>query len=402
MTEELISNLSRLKDVRLVPYVVSRQYKNTNKDLKTISRELGTRYILSGNVRKFQDNLRITVELIDTNADAQLWSETYKGKLADIFDIQEQVSKQIVQALMVKLSPVEQVALTLRSTLNAEAFDYYLRARGFLYRLSKGNVNIAIQLFQKAIELDPRYAAAYAGLGEAYAYLYQYFERKDTWLDKAIESSLKAQLYNPSLSEAYAALSVAYFNKKMFDEALASGQRAIELDPNNHIAYWILGRIYHNMDRDRDAVDLFKKVLTLNPDFYTAQLDLRMMYERLGEKEKYAEALQASVQLFPRYLLQHPDDARAHMLYAVDLAQVGRIQEAHGEATKALDLSPGDTVMIYNAACFYAKLGESRKALDALEKAVDAGWVDFEWIKRDPDLESIRNESEYIELMEGK
>jgi adenylate cyclase len=110
---------------------------------------------------------------------------------------------------MVKLTPKEQVALTKRSTLDAEAFDYYLRARGFLYRLSKGNTNIAIQLFQKAIEHDPRYAAAYAGLGEAYAYLYQYWDRRETWLEKAVESSLKAQLYDPTLSEAFAALAVA-------------------------------------------------------------------------------------------------------------------------------------------------------------------------------------------------
>lgn len=160
---ELIANLSRLKDIRVVSRTSSMQYKGTKKDIKTIGRELDARYIIEGNVRKFQDNLRITAQLIDVESDAQLWAETYKGKLADVFDIQEQVSKQIVDALMVKLTPTEQVALTKRSTVNAEAFDYYLRARGFLYRFSKNNINIAMQLFNKAIELDPRYAAAYAG-----------------------------------------------------------------------------------------------------------------------------------------------------------------------------------------------------------------------------------------------
>ena len=123
LTEELIINLSRLKDIRVVPRTTSMQYKGTNKEVKTIGRELGTRYILAGSVRKFQDNLRIAVELVDVEADAQLWAETYKGKLADVFDIQEQVSKQIVDALMVKLSPKEQVVLTKRPTLNPQAFD---------------------------------------------------------------------------------------------------------------------------------------------------------------------------------------------------------------------------------------------------------------------------------------
>jgi serine/threonine protein kinase/Flp pilus assembly protein TadD len=402
LTEELIANLSRLKDIRLIPRTTSMQYKGTKKDTKTIGRELGTRYILAGTVRKFQDNLRITVELVDVDADAQLWAETYKGKIEDVFDIQEKVSIQIVDALMVKLTPKEQVALTKRSTLNADAFDYYLRARGFLYRLSKGNTNIAIQLFQKAIELDPRYAAAYAGLGEAYAYLYQYWERRESWLEKAVEYSLKAQLYDPTLSEAFAALAVAYFNKEMLDDALTAGEKAIELDPNNHIPYWILGRIYRQMDREQEALGLFKKALEINPDFYTASTDLRMVYDRLGEKEKAEEMIRDEVKFFPEYLLRHPEDARARMFYALNLSSVGNVEEAKTEAAKAIELSPGDTVMFYNAACFYAQLGEKKLALETLNSAIVSGWQDFGWIKRDPDLESLRNEPEYIEMMKGK
>ncbi len=402
LTEELIANLSRLKDIRLIPRTTSMQYKATKKDAQTIGRELGTRYILAGTVRKFQDNLRITVELVDVDADAQLWAETYKGKIEDVFDIQEQVSKQIVDALMVKLTPTEQVALTKRSTLNAEAFDYYLRARGFLYRLSKGNTNIAIQLFLKAIELDPRYAAAYAGLGEAYAYLYQYWDRRETWLEKAVESSLKAQLYDPTLSEAFAALAVAYFNKKMFDDALTAGKKAIDLDPNNHIPYWILGRIYRQMDREQEALELFRKSLEINPDFYTAAGDLRMVYERLGEKEKAEEVTRTAIKFFPDFLLRYPEDARARMFFAMNLSSVGKIEEAKSEAAKAIELSPGDTVMLYNAACFYASLGEKKLAVDTLKNAITSGWQDYGWIKRDPDFESIRNEPEYIEMMKGK
>ena len=140
LTEELIANLSRLKEMRVLSRTTSMGYRGTGKDIKTIGRELGTRYILEGSVRKFQDNLRITAQLIDVESDDQLWAETYKGQLADVFDIQEQVSKQIVDALMVKLSPTEKVVLTKRSTMNAEAFDCCLRARNFLYRLTKNNV----------------------------------------------------------------------------------------------------------------------------------------------------------------------------------------------------------------------------------------------------------------------
>ncbi|MCZ6776162.1 MAG: tetratricopeptide repeat protein [Ignavibacteria bacterium] len=119
--------------------------------------------------------------------------------------------------------------------LNAEAFDCNLRARDFLYQRDKNKLKFAIQLFEKAIELDPRYAGAYAGLGEAYATLYQLFERKEGWLDKSNEFSLKGLMYDSTLSEAYAALSLSYFNKKSVDEALEASQKAIELDPNSFI-----------------------------------------------------------------------------------------------------------------------------------------------------------------------
>jgi serine/threonine protein kinase/Tfp pilus assembly protein PilF len=402
LTEELIANLARLKDIRVVPRATSMQYKGTTKDLKSIGRELGTRYVLSGSVRKFQDNLRITVELIDIEADAQLWAETYKGILADVFDIQEQVSKQIVDALMVKLSPTEKVVLTKRATLNPQAFDCNLRARDSLYRYTRHGVQIAIQLFQKAIEHDPRYADAYAGLGEAYATLYQQFERKDTWLEKALEAGLKALMYDPTLSEAYAALGLAYLHKKSHEEAATASKKAIELDPNNFLGYWILGRIYHTTDRDREAVELFLKVITLNPDFYSGYGDLRMAYESLGEKTKAEAFHKSEIQVYPRYLAKHPDDARAHMFYALALIKEGKMEDARAEGSRAIELSPDDSLMLYNASCFYASLGDKALAVETLRRAIAAGYEFYEWIKRDSDLEAIRAEPGYVEIMRGK
>ncbi len=401
LTEELIASLSKLKNIRLVPRTTSMRYKGTNKDIKTIGRELGTRYILAGSVRKFQDNLRITVELIDVDKDSQLWAETFKGKLADVFDIQEKVSKEIVDALRLKLSPNEKVVLEKRSTLNAEAFDLYLRARDFLYRMTKTNIHFAIQLFQRAIEVDPRYASAYAGLSESYAYLFLYFERNKILLDKAIEASLKAMMYDATLSEAYAALALAQYNGNSLAEATTAGEKAVELGPNNFTGIWILGRIYHSTDRDEEAVELYKRVIELNPDFYSAYMDLCGSYEKLGYKEKLDEMLKTSAEAYPRYLAQHPDDARAYIFFATVLVQLGRIDEGKIQSAKALELSPDDALMQYNGACFYARLNEKKLALEFLQKAIHTGWENYEWMKRDPDLDSIRNEPEYLRLIEA-
>jgi len=400
LTEELISHLSKLKDIRLVPRTTSMRYKGTTKDIKTIGRELSTRYILAGSVRKYKENIRISVELIEVDIDAQLWAETYKGKLEDVFDIQENVSKQIAEMLMVKLTPNEKIILTKRSTLNAEAFDIYLRARNSLYQRTKKSMLFSIQLFEKALELDPRYADAYAGIGEAYSYLYSDIERKEKWLDRAIEGSLKALMYDSSLPEAYAALSIAYYNKREFEDAVAASKKAIQLDPNNFLGYWILGRIYLGTDKDKKAVMLFEKVISLNPEFYSGYSDLQIVYKRLGEEEKHKQILDASLEVYPIYLSKHNEDSRGHMFYAIALAQAGRKDEAKKEAEIALEISPDDSLMLYNACCFYAQMGEVNISLEKLQKSIDAGYGNSEWLERDTDLESIRHDPRFNEMLE--
>jgi adenylate cyclase len=401
-TEEIISNLSRLKDMRTVSRTSSMQYKGTQKDIQTIGKELNVMYIMEGSVRKSQDNLRITAQLIEVSNDTNLWGETYKGKLADVFDIQEQVSREIADALRIRLTPAEDVNLTKRSTENPEAYDYYLRARNFLYRRTRNTMLFAIQLFEKAIDLAPTYAAAFAGLGETYATFYQQFERKEIWLEKAIESGLRALMYDSASSDAYSALGLAYFNKGKIHEAQVATQKAIELDRNDFVGYWILGRIYYTTDRNKEAVDQFKKVIELYPEFYAAYYDLMIVYEKLGEKEKYAELTDSAFEVFPIYISKHPDDARSHMYYATILMLKGKDQQAREEAAKALDLSPDDPVMLFNAACFYARLGEKEIALKMVKNAVTIGFEQYEWLRRDPDLDNIRNEPEFIEIMKGK
>ena len=303
---------------------------------------------------------------------------------------------------MVKLTPTEKTVLTKRTTLNAEAFDCNLRARDFLNRRTKTSINMAIQFFQKAIEHDPRYAAAYAGLGEAYGILYRDFERKEVWLDRALEVSLKAIMYDATLSEAYASLALAYFGKKAFDESLEACQKAILLDPKNHNAHWILARIYHTTDRDKLAADALEKAIALDPEFLQASDDLLNLYERLGETTKWNDLLQHVLTVYPRYLSKHPDDAYRRMAFAVNLTYVGRNDEAKTEGEKALELSLSDPIMMYYGACLYSRLGELHQAVELLKNAVANGYENFEWIKRDPDFNNIRNEPGYVKLMKGK
>ena len=402
LAEELITYLSKIKEIKLVARINTIRYKRTDKDIKTLGRELNTKYIMHGSVRKYMDDLRISVQLFDVSQESQLWGETYKGKLADVFDIQEKVSKEVTAALRVNLSISEKKELTKRPTASAEAFDNYLRGREFLYRLTKKSVQIAIQFFQRAVKMDTRYAPAYAGLSEAYAHLYFYFVRNDALLELAIQSGSKALMYDPTLSEAYEALGLAYFGRNNLTDSLEATRKAIELNPDSYNAYWILARVYHTMDKDNEAVEALEKLILINPEFLQAYQDLLMFYEHLGEKEKYNNTLETALNIYSKYLEKYTDDSYIRMSYAVLLAYADRYEEAKTQGNIALKENLKDPVMMYYGACLFSRLKENDKAVELLRNSVSSGYNNFEWIKREPDFSGIRNEPGYIELMKGR
>jgi adenylate cyclase len=398
LTEELIARLSLVSEIELVSRWASMQFKGARQDIRAIGNELGARYIVGGSVRRFQDSVRITVQLVDVATNRQLWGNTYKGKLDDIFDIQEQVAQQIVEALKLKLTFSEKVSLTKRQTVNVQAYDLYLRGQSYLYRLTKRGTEYAIQLFEKAIELDPRYAAAYAGCSCAYGQMYQWFARDEQYRDKAQEFSFKALMYDANLSEAYTAMGLSYFIWGKFDEAAASVKKAIELDDDDFVAHWTLGRIHFSTGQYEQALQHFERVIDLKPSFYVSYSDLGQTQLGLGRNDEAMVTARRALDLMPNYLLQNPDDSRARMFYAVTLCDVGQTGQALREGEAAIEASPGDSVMLYNAACLYARLGEKRRAVDTLREAIDAGVRNFEWMKHDPDLNSLRDDPDFLEL----
>jgi adenylate cyclase len=402
LTEDLISNLSRLKDMSVVSRTNSIRYKGSKLDIEEIGHELGARYIIEGTVRRHQDDLRITANLIDVSSSTQLWSDRYKGKMADVFDIQENVSKEIVDALALKLSPTEKVALTRRSTSNPEAFDLYLRGREALYRQSLTNIEIATQLFQQAIRLDGRYAQAHAGLAEAYATKSWYFQRDEALLDKAIESSLKALMYDESIADAYAALGLAYLVRGDFDAALESCHKALHLDDGSVIALYALGRVFLSTGSFANAVEICQKLIDVNPDFYPGLQGLQAAYMGLGDVASAREVSRRLLAFFPTYLARVPDDARAHLLFASFLAETGEREQALQEAETGLALGGIDAIMLYNLCCVFCLLGEKQKAIETLSRAMAAGYGNFRWARLDPDLAPIRDDPQVAALLDGK
>jgi TolB-like protein/Flp pilus assembly protein TadD len=398
LTEELMARLSLVSEIELISRWASKQMRERKGDVRAIREELGARYIVGGSVRRFQDSVRITVQLVDTTTDRPLWGNTYKGKLDDIFDIQEQVAQQIVEALKLKLSFAEKISLTKRQTGNAQAYDLYLRGLDYMYRMTKRSMEYAIQLFEKAIELDPRYAAAYAACSSACGQMYQYFSRDEQHRTRAQELSFKALMYDSNLPEAYTAMGLSYFLWDKLDEASASSRKAIELNPDDFVAHWTLGRIQFTNGELDDAYREFQRVIELKPTFFTGYLDFAMTCERLERLTESRAARARLLDLIPTYLLQNPDDSRARVIYAVSLSEAQRPDDALKETANALELSPDDPLILYNCACVYARLGQKQRALETLKKSGTAP-VNAGWMKNDPDLASLRDEPDFINLL---
>ena len=174
LTEELIAGLSKLKNIRLISRTTSMQYKGTTKDTKTIRLETGAAYIMEGSVRKQGNNLRITAQFIEAASDVHIWSETYRGTMDDIFDIQEMVSIKIVEALKLQLSFAEQNQLQKRYTDNTEAFELYLKGRHFWKKRNEEGLQAAISYFEQALKKDVDYALAWAGIADTYSLMGEY------------------------------------------------------------------------------------------------------------------------------------------------------------------------------------------------------------------------------------
>ena len=243
LTEELIARLSLVSEIELISRWASMQYKGASRTCMPSAMNWAPATSSAAVYVAFRTRSESQSSSWMSPPIDRLWGNTYKGKLDDIFDIQEQVAQQIVEALKLKLSFSEKVSLTKRQTVNAQAYDLYLRGQAYLYRLTKRGIEYAIQLFEKAIELDPRYAAAYAAVPRAYGQMFGWFAREDQYRDQAQEFSFKALMYDNNLARSVYGDGAVLFHLGKIRGGIGLGRKAIELDPDDFIAHWTLGRI---------------------------------------------------------------------------------------------------------------------------------------------------------------
>ena len=400
ITEDIITDLSKISGLFVVARHSAFTYKNKSIKVQQVGQELGVGYVLEGSVRKAGTRVRITGQLINAKDGGHVWAERFDRDLTDIFAIQDEITEAIVEQLKVRLLSQEKKSIERAPTDNVEAYTYYLRGRDLLHRTSKRYLELARRMFAKAIELDPNFARAYAGIANCDTLLCTLYQAEIS-SDEILETAGKALALDSELAEAHAARGAALSAARKFDEADTEFERALTLDPNSFEAHYWYARHVFILGKMTRAVELLERAAEINPADYKPSSLLVIVYRSLKRHSDSDSAARKTVELAERDLVLHPDDSRPAVLGALALLQLGEKDRAKEWAARAQAVENEDPVSVYNLACVYSHLGEPEAAFDLIERAIinrRPFWED--WIENDSDLDGLRNHPRYAQLIE--
>ena len=400
VAEEILNVLARVRTLHVASRTSSFQFKDRAVDIKEIGQQLAVATVLEGSVRKSGEQLRITAQLINVEDGYHLWSERFDSQMQDIFTIQDDIARSIVDALRVTLSEREKRQLQARTTDSVDAYDYYLRGWNYFYRATRKDMSHALEMFDKAIQEDPRFSRAWSGITAAYAFMYMYMESRAEYRDRAREASEKALALNPDLPESHVSRGMAHLLCHEFEQAESEFRQAIEIEPQLFEAHYFYGRTCLHQGKYRQAADLLVRANEIRPEDYQTLLLLPQVYRALDEPDLEKAAGGRGIEAARNHLKLHPDDARAWYLGSGQLARLGAPEEGKRWAGKALALNPDDGVLLYNIACFYSLTGDVETAIDLLERARLPGMANKDWVEHDADLDPLRDHPRFIKLLQ--
>ena len=425
ITESIINTLSQLPQLKVMARATVFRYKGKQVDVQEVSRELDVRAVMTGRVIQFGDNLIIKTELVDALDGSQLWGEQYKRKSADIFEVQEEISKEISEKLRIRLTGEEKKLLGKRYTDNTEAYRLYLQGRFCMSKMTKDALNNAIKYFHQAIAIDPEYALAYAGLADTFYALSSAHLPPNEAMPKARGAAEQALNIDDSLAEAHASLGlVKVFYEWDWEGAEKEYRRAIELNPGYASAHHWYGWSLALIGRLDEAIAEIKQASELDPLSLEINTDLGLSFLFAREFERAIEQFQKVVEMDPNFIWTHffmgwAEEQRGHYDVAVRefqktaqlddspliLAALGHTYAVSGERDKAQrvleemrELQRERHVSSYHFAIIHAALGNRDEALEWLGKSFNAREEALVWLKVDPRLDALRTDPRFIAL----
>ena len=402
ITEDIITDLSKVSGLLVIARNTAFTYKGKAVKVQQVAQELGVPFILEGSVRKAGARVRVTAQLISSENSAHVWADRYDRDLTDIFAIQDEITHAIVEQLRVKLLPQEKKSIQQTPTDNVEAYTFYLKGRRFIERRSKAYYHLAREMFAKAVELDPFYARAYAGIADCDSFLLLHYHVENVAIDDILATSAKALALDSGLAEAHASRGLALSVEKRYDQAKAEFEQAIALDPNSYEGHYFYGRACFTQGKLEQAATLFEHVAEIKPDDYQSLILSIQIYRSLGRDADIKSAARRGVERAERYLALHPDNPRSATAAAVGLVTLGDNDRARARLARALAIDPNDVWNQYNAACIYANLGDIEQALDVLERVLPHAGYELKrgWIQHDSDLDPLRSHPRFQKILE--
>ncbi len=391
ITEDIITDLSKISGLHVVARNTVFTYKGKPVRVQQAAQELGVRFVLEGSVRKASQRVRVTGQLIDGKNGGHVWAERYDRDLTDIFAIQDEIAHSIVDQLKIRLLPEEKKAIDHAPTESIEAYTYYLRGRQFLHRHSKSYYTLAKRMFAKAVELDPLFARAYAGIADCDSFLFLHYHMNVS-VESILATSDKALHLESGLAEAHASRALAMSLGERYPEAEAAFEQAITLNPNLFESLYFYARACFAQGKLDRAAKLFERSVEIKPDDYQAWILLIQIYRSLGRNTDATFAARKGLELAQNELMANPENPRPAYLGAAALASLGELARAREWASRALAIDPDDILTQYNVACVYSLLGELDPAVDLLVRLLPhANHETKAWVTHDSDFARLHS-----------
>jgi serine/threonine protein kinase/tetratricopeptide (TPR) repeat protein len=398
VTEDIITELSKIRGLRIFSRPTVLAWRDKRVTPAEIGQQLKASCVLTGTLRRAGTRLRITAQLVDTQTDFPLWSERYDREMADVFEVQDEIARKIAEALRVQLSPQEEEALGGRPTHSLQAYDLYLRGKSFARRLTRQDLEFALQMFENAVSLDPAFALAHAACANVCAALHYHYERSQGWIGRAVSAAQKASALRKDLPEVQVAESWILYAEGQYEESEATVRRAIERKADTEGAYYLLLRTLFASGQYPEVMRLGDTALEASGGDYNVYVPIMNALGALGKADALDKMRQREIQALEAHIKTVPEDARARTLLAGDYASLGMVEAAEREAGLAISLRPKEAIVLYNAACVFCQLGKKADALDAMRKSWEAGFRDPDWARRDPDLALLHGDPEFERL----
>jgi len=399
IAEEIISRLTKVQAIRVVSRSSAFHANALASDPRQLGRRLRVGALLEGSVRKAGGRLRITVQLSDVETGYQRWSGRFDREFSDVFAIQDEIARCVVEALEVDLSANEKAALQVLPTSNLRAYEYYLQGRQHYYQFGPRSMDSAVHLFVQAISLDPNFAQSYAGLADCWCYIYLYSDRSGTVREQAEWASRKALELVPDSAHAHASYGFALSVSGRDAEAEQAFETAARLDPALFEAWYFYARHCFVRDQGQKAIGLYEAAMRVRPDDYQSPLLAAQIYDDYRRPADAIAARRRGIRLAEEHMKVNPEDARALYMAANGFVALGDSKRGLEYAQRAVDARPEDPMLLYNVGCIYSMLGRSEDALECLERAAARGLTQRGWYANDSNLATLRDHPRFQQLL---